>query len=237
MIKFFKRIRYNLMEQNNTAKYFKYAIGEIILVMVGILLALQVNNWNENRKNRQFESEIIALIDNNLLKDSMSLAVELKRAKLAISTTEHLLHEIDQGIYSDSLNYMMGKIINFQRFKSQSSAFEVLKSKGIENIRNKQLQLELITYYDEILFSVYESCLDVEKSFNTDWIPLIKHEFSDFKWLEFCVPIDSKSFFEKPSTIVLFKLFKDNRVGQVDIMEKAIAKITVIRNLIKSDTI
>ncbi|MFL0352107.1 DUF6090 family protein [Xanthomarina sp. GH4-25] len=237
MIKFFKRIRYNLMEQNNTAKYFKYAIGEITLVMIGILLALQVNNWNENRKNRQFESEIIALIDNNLLKDSMSLAVELKRAKLAISTTEHLLHEIDQGIYSDSLNYMMGKIINFQRFKSQSSAFEVLKSKGIENIRNKQLQLELITYYDEILFSVYESCLDVEKSFNTDWIPLIKHEFSDFKWLEFCVPIDSKSFFEKPSTIVLFKLFKDNRVGQVDIMEKAIAKITEIRNLIKSDTI
>jgi len=50
MIKFFRKIRYNLMEQNKTGKYFKYAIGEIILVMIGILLALQVNNWNENRK-------------------------------------------------------------------------------------------------------------------------------------------------------------------------------------------
>jgi hypothetical protein len=44
MIKFFRRIRYTLMSENKTGKYFKYAIGEILLVMVGILLALQVNN-------------------------------------------------------------------------------------------------------------------------------------------------------------------------------------------------
>jgi hypothetical protein len=40
------------MEQNNTRKYLQYALGEVILVMIGILLALQVNNWNENRKDR-----------------------------------------------------------------------------------------------------------------------------------------------------------------------------------------
>ena len=49
MIKFFRKIRYDLMEKNKTGKYFKYAIGEIVLVMIGILLALQINNWNENR--------------------------------------------------------------------------------------------------------------------------------------------------------------------------------------------
>jgi len=50
MIKFFRKIRYNLMSENKTGKYFKYAIGEIILVVIGILIALQINNWNENRK-------------------------------------------------------------------------------------------------------------------------------------------------------------------------------------------
>ena len=50
MLKFFRKIRYNYMEQNKTGKYFKYAIGEIALVVIGILIALQINNWNEARK-------------------------------------------------------------------------------------------------------------------------------------------------------------------------------------------
>jgi len=57
MIKFFRKIRYNLMSENKTSKYFKYAIGEIILVVIGILIALQINNWNENRKNRITEAD------------------------------------------------------------------------------------------------------------------------------------------------------------------------------------
>ncbi len=50
MIKFFRKIRYDLMEKNKTGKYFKYAIGEIVLVVIGILIALTINNWNESRK-------------------------------------------------------------------------------------------------------------------------------------------------------------------------------------------
>lgn len=51
MIKFFRKIRQNLLMENKTGKYFKYAIGEIFLVVIGILIALQINNWNENKKN------------------------------------------------------------------------------------------------------------------------------------------------------------------------------------------
>jgi hypothetical protein len=50
MIKLFRKIRYDLMAKNKTGKYFKYAIGEIVLVVIGIIIALQINNWNENRK-------------------------------------------------------------------------------------------------------------------------------------------------------------------------------------------
>ncbi len=50
MIKFFRKIRQNLLMENKTGKYFKYAIGEIILVVIGILIALSINNWNENQK-------------------------------------------------------------------------------------------------------------------------------------------------------------------------------------------
>ncbi|MBN3520374.1 hypothetical protein JYB62_10195 [Algoriphagus lutimaris] len=65
MIKFFRKIRQNLLMENKTGKYLKYAVGEILLVMVGILLALQVNNWNEKQKNVKLEVHYL----NRLLKD------------------------------------------------------------------------------------------------------------------------------------------------------------------------
>jgi len=63
MIKFFRHIRYDLMNQNKTAKYFKYAIGEIILVVIGILIALNINIWNESRKdNIKERAYLVSLI-------------------------------------------------------------------------------------------------------------------------------------------------------------------------------
>ena len=51
MVKFYRKLRYDFMNQNKAIKYLKYAFGEIVLVVIGILLALQVNNWNIGRNN------------------------------------------------------------------------------------------------------------------------------------------------------------------------------------------
>ena len=59
MLTFFRKIRKNLLGEGSTSKYLVYAVGEILLVMVGILLALQVNNWNEWRKDRIKEKEYL----------------------------------------------------------------------------------------------------------------------------------------------------------------------------------
>ena len=93
MIKFFRKIRYNLMEQNKTAKYLKYAIGEIILVVIGILIALQINNWNENRKSDIFENEILTQIRANLIKDKSVLADYINNAELATASIDKILAE------------------------------------------------------------------------------------------------------------------------------------------------
>ena len=65
MIKFFRRIRQRLLSENKFSKYLIYAIGEIILVVIGILIALQINNWNEERK----ESAIIKTYLKSMLVD------------------------------------------------------------------------------------------------------------------------------------------------------------------------
>ena len=66
MIKFFRKIRQNLLMENKTGKYFKYAIGEIVLVVIGILIALQINNWNEDSKLAKQETIIIQNLLGNL---------------------------------------------------------------------------------------------------------------------------------------------------------------------------
>jgi len=66
MIKFFRKIRQNLLLENKTSKYFSYAIGEIVLVVIGILIALSINNWNEERKAAIQEEIVLKSLYNNL---------------------------------------------------------------------------------------------------------------------------------------------------------------------------
>jgi hypothetical protein len=234
MISFFRKIRQKLLAQNRVTRYLVYSVGEIILVTIGILIALQVNNWNENRKTGIFEDEILSLIDQNLMRDSVLIAAELHNAILAVQFTDSILNQVERGIYDERLNVWMGKVVTFERFKSQSSAFEVLKSKGIETISDKDLQVSLISYYDETLFRVYEALNDVEDFFKVDWIPVIKNEFNDFEYRVRMEPRDPTMFFENPSSIVLFNLYKDNREeGSVRRMKTALDEISKLRILIK----
>ena len=69
MIKFFRKIRQNLLMENKTSKYFKYAIGEIVLVVIGILIALQINIWNQEKNNEQKVIKTLQQVQKDLLND------------------------------------------------------------------------------------------------------------------------------------------------------------------------
>lgn len=73
MIKFFRKIRFNLIEKNKTGKYLKYALGEIVLVVIGILIALSINNWNQNREKKSLLKTYSASLIKDLQKDTLVL--------------------------------------------------------------------------------------------------------------------------------------------------------------------
>src|SRR6056297_2100808 len=90
MITFFRNIRKNLLNEGKTTKYFKYAIGEIALVMIGILLALQVNNWNQNRQDSKKEQQILLQLQSEFEENLKELnRKDAMRGKM-ISAIEHL---------------------------------------------------------------------------------------------------------------------------------------------------
>ena len=97
MIKFFKRIRQQLLQENlsdrqagSIQKYLLYALGEILLVVIGILLALQINNWNEYRKERIMEKNYLLAIKTDLEKDTAFLH-QLYPQGYPVSTSSFLI--------------------------------------------------------------------------------------------------------------------------------------------------
>jgi predicted negative regulator of RcsB-dependent stress response len=78
MIKFFRKIRQKMLIENKTGKYFKYAIGEIILVVIGILIALQINNWNENRLEKIEEQSFLSNLHNEFSQNKKALKTALE---------------------------------------------------------------------------------------------------------------------------------------------------------------
>ena len=98
MIRFFRHLRQRLLANDKFSKYLLYAFGEIVLVMIGILLALQVNNWNEDRKAKLAQTELLKGVMESLKADSTSFV-----------GAQNSLESI-QKLHQDLYQYSLGKI-------------------------------------------------------------------------------------------------------------------------------
>ena len=88
MLKFFRKIRQKLLSKDKFSKYFLYAIGEIVLVVIGILIALQINNQNEVRKTKSVAATYVAKIIGDLEKDLKNIDSLMVMATKNISEVE-----------------------------------------------------------------------------------------------------------------------------------------------------
>jgi len=148
MIKFFRKIRQDLLMENKTGKYLKYAIGEIVLVVIGILIALQINNWNEGQKQKELEIKYLTEIRNSLESDlpDIEFNIEFNRSKL--NSHQVILQYINGELeYSDSLSFHFSNLLFNTRTLINTSAYENLKSRGLEIISNDSLRMSITRLY------------------------------------------------------------------------------------------
>lgn len=157
MIKFFRKIRQNLLMENKTGKYFKYAIGEIVLVVIGILIALQINNWNINRIERRVEKEILNEILVNLKTDLQNIDETIEGNEKWKEHNKLVLEHLENKTpLTDSLKYHYSRLYGYQRFQPIQVAYENLKSEGIGIIRNNTLRKKISELYEYQYFFMVE---------------------------------------------------------------------------------
>ena len=235
MIKFFRKIRKKLLTENKFSKYLLYAIGEIVLVVIGILIALQINNLNENRKNKEFEKEMLTQIQTNLKKDKLTLEKILANYDNAIKSSDKILKSELSKKIEDSIKIWLGTIIQFDRFQPLTNAYEVLKSNGLDKVSNKELRFLLGTYYDDEASHMIKSISDLEFAFNEHWTPILMEEMVEFQFRKSVKLKDYSILFKSSKAQNILKLNRDNYRGGINRIIIGIGTIEKIQNLIKKE--
>jgi hypothetical protein len=152
MIKLFRKIRQKLLEENKIGSYLKYAIGEIILVVIGILIALQINNWNEQKKNLASEQLYYCRILEDFELDKQLIEEIKEKSNYRIDTSKEILLDLDSG--TKDKHYLINQFILAARsevYEPRNVTFKDLISSGnLKLINDITLKNSLIQYYSEL---------------------------------------------------------------------------------------
>ncbi len=197
MIKFFRKIRQKLLAENRFSKYLLYAIGEIVLVVIGILIALQINTWNEQRKAKEIEKEILIQFQEDLKGDIESIErVEYWMQKVIASSKIVVSHLKEKKSWNDSLAIHFDLWNDFDQLSLNSAGITNLKSRGVELITNNSLRNQIIKLYDQTYFYIQKS----NDFFREDHIHMTYKKYLEHiepvKWREAAIPNDYEKLLE-----------------------------------------
>ncbi|MFZ6053088.1 DUF6090 family protein [Halocola ammonii] len=211
MISFFRKIRQNLLAQNRVTRYLLYAIGEIVLVMIGILLALQVNTWNENRKLINQEKTYISRLIAENKSDVTTLTSQLELLTNNNEKIAAFTDALKSPGSSDSLIIVLAQnfIIYgslYPQFNPSKSTYEDLSSTGnLSIIKDTELRDRIVFHYHRYQY------IDWSFNVNSDWaMPIDATLFTETDALIFDTAYTSHLFPDKTNN-ELAKMLRNNR--------------------------
>ena len=168
-----------MADDNRPLKYLRYAIGEIILVVIGILIALQINNWNEINQDRVIEQNYLEAIRNDLEKDIAQAEniIEKNLVPLNIVNNIHPKFELDSKLQVKNIDTSYLDFSDLFRreasFRSINGTYSSLISDGKSNlITNKSMFQKIQSIYDirqVRIYSIYDDLKNRENSLTSDY--------------------------------------------------------------------
>ena len=149
MQKFFRNIPQNVFSENKLINYLIYTTGEILLVVVGILVALQIDNWNEQRKKETLELNLLKEMKTNLRSDIVDMKINIGYHERGVESANIILKSFkNNDPYNDSLNKHYGKVPMIPKFLMSENAYNSMNNEGIRIIRNDSLRNAITHHYE-----------------------------------------------------------------------------------------
>ena len=154
MISFFRKFRQHLIVSGKLSAYLKYAIGEILLVVIGILIALQINSWNENRKERVEEQKILKALQSDFIFNKKELYQNIEETGQTVDRTQDIIEVFTNRSYVDRIaaDSLVGEMINYSTFHpSDGTLGEVINSGRLKILKNDVLRDKLSNWNSLVL--------------------------------------------------------------------------------------
>ncbi len=178
MIKFFRHIRQRLLTENKFNKYLVYAIGEIVLVVIGILIALQINNWNQNRINTGKQQDYLLGLKNDLEIQIRLFDFSDQFFDRIIVEGESILADfssLGKLTEIDSINSKLTTLMYTKQYPEITTTFNELNSTGQFNlIKEKSIRSEVIRYYQRTEYDKTAIDGNINNVIYTQIFPIIK---------------------------------------------------------------
>lgn len=154
MISVFRKIRQKLLSQNQLTRYLAYALGEILLVTVGILIALQVNTWNENRNNQKKEAGILKDLNKEFQLNKSSIDASIQHHRIILTGNKEILNYMGEpkpGIEENQLDSLIYLSVDYENYSPSQTVIAELISSGKTNlISSDTLRTLIFQWVNEI---------------------------------------------------------------------------------------
>ena len=181
MIPVFRKIRKKMADDNRPLKYMRYAIGEIVLVVIGILIALQINTWKEEQKAKRVEFVILTELKKNINADILEMDSTVISVNQRIRSSRIILKSFSNNdSYHDSLNSHFGWALVYDQIYFHTGVYESLKSSGSQLINDEALRFEISNYYDYSINSMKNSFREIRDDFYNYMLGFLRKEFAFF---------------------------------------------------------
>jgi len=227
MIKFFRHIRQNLLSDGKTGKYLKYAIGEIILVVIGILIALGINNWNETKKETIATHNILLEIKEDLLQDKAQLEYSLDKHSKNLEAELRVLKALEsRDSLTKKLSSDLGHIHLARTYYSVSKGYELLKEMNLSSSLDKNLRISLTKYYERDIPEVYRELDDDKTEYLGFWIPYLREHFKEWEFEKYAIPYDYNQILEDRNLITALRIDCVNLRGTIKALDLALKSAT-----------
>ena len=179
MLTLFRRIRKSFIHSNLNSRYILYAIGEIALVVIGILVALQINNWNDEKKDIRFERKMLMEIYSSLSADIENLNQGQENQLSLFDANKLIIASLNEQAYNkDEFGELVTSTAANLEIVFQTSAFESLRSKGIELVSDDQVRVQLLDLYDIVYPQLLKSYENYNIHLRNEWRPYMIDNFA-----------------------------------------------------------